>query len=359
MFPIRFPIRSPIFRSPTHRKRFRLRLLMLLVILCLVACSQLPNGLDAGTLATVLSRGKVICGVNGERPGFSFQSPEGAYSGIDADYCRAFASALFDDPSKVEFRRVSDQDQWTVLRQQQVDILLRDTPWTIQRDALAIDFAPPVFFDGQGFLASVNTDLTALENFRDKKICVLSDTFAEINLNAFFRKAAIPINAIALDGNNELFINFANGNCDIATANRSELAIRRQTLTNPDRYQLLDLTLSQEPIAPIVRRNESQWLDVVRWVIYGTFRAEEMGISQGNVMALSPNPDIEIRRFLGEEGAYGTDLGIPNDFMKRVTRHVGNYGEIYQRNIGEPFKLPRGINQLWINGGLICPMPFR
>jgi general L-amino acid transport system substrate-binding protein len=333
--------------------------LLLALILFTLACSKFPALPDSDTLASVLSRGRLICGVNGQRPGFSFQSPDGAYSGLDADYCRAIASALFNDPSKAEFRRVTAQGQWADLADQKVDILLRDTPWTIQRDAMAIDFAPPVFYDGQGLLASKNLDLSELENFRNKTICVLSDTFAEINLNTFFRKAAIAINAIALDDDNELFINFANGNCDIATANRSELAIRRQTFTNPDQYQLLDLTLSQEPLAPIVRSNESKWQDVVKWIVYGTFRAEELGISQKNVMTLSPNPDIEIRRFLGAEGSYGTDLGIPNDFMKRVIHQVGNYAEIYQRNIGEPFQLPRGMNQLWINGGLICPMPFR
>jgi general L-amino acid transport system substrate-binding protein len=349
-----------ICRRVRRSRLWQRSLLALSLIVFTIACSKLPNALpDSGTLATVLSRGRLICGVNGQRPGFSFQSPDGAYSGLDADYCRAIASALFDDPTKVEFRRVTAQNQWAALKDQAVDILLQDTPWTIQRDALAIDFAPPIFYDGQGLLASADLDLAALENFRNKKICVLADTFAEINLNAFFRKAGIPINVIALDADNELFINFANGNCDIATANRSELAIRRQTWTNPDRYQLLDLTLSQEPLAPVVRSNESQWQDVVKWIVYGTFRAEEMGISRKNVMALNASPDIEIRRFLGNEGAYGTDLGIPNDFMKRVVHHVGNYGEMYQRNIGEPFKLPRGINELWINGGLICPMPFR
>jgi len=333
-----------------------LMLSLLALILC-TACSNFMSSNGSGTLATVLSRGRVICGVDGQHPGFSFQSPTGEYSGLDADYCRAIASALFDDPSKVEFKRIK-QGVFTDLIAEKVDILLRDTPWTIERDA-AIDFLPPVFYDGQGLLASVNLDATSLKNFRDKTICVRADTPAEATLKAFFKKAKIPINAVALDGDNELFINFANGNCEIATANRSELAIRRQTLTNPEQYQLLKLTLSQEPIAPIVRSNESKWLDVVKWIIYGTFRAEELGVSKQNVMALSPHPDPEIRRFLGAEGSYGTNLSIPNDFMKRVIHHVGNYAEIYQRNVGSPFQLPRGINELWLNGGLICPMPFR
>jgi general L-amino acid transport system substrate-binding protein len=332
-----------------------------LLAFSLCACSTLalfsPSAPNSGTLATVLSRGRVICGVDGQRPGFSFQSPDGEYSGLDADYCRAIASALFDDPSKVEFKRVA-QGVLTDLLDGTVDILLRDTPWTIARDA-AIDFVTPLFYDGQGLLASVNLDATSLENFRDKTICVQADTHAEATLKAFFKKVQIPINAVALDGDNELFINFANKNCEIATANRSELAIRRQTLTNPEQYQLLKLTLSQEPIAPIVRINESKWLDAVKWIIYGTFRAEELGVSKKNVMVLSPHPDAQIRRFLGEEGAYGASLSIPNDFMKRVIHHVGNYAEIYQRNIGSPFQLPRGVNELWLNGGLISPMPFR
>ena len=337
-----------------------LTLSLLALSLC-AACSTLdlfsPHPSNSGTLATVLSRGHVICGVDGQHPGFSFQSPDGEYSGLDADYCRAIASALFDDPSKVEFKRVA-QGVFTDLLDGTVDILLRDTPWTIARDA-AIDFVTPIFYDGQGLLASVNLGATSLNSFKDKTICVRADTPAEATLKAFFKKAQIPINAVALDGDNELFINFANGNCEIATASRSELAIRRQTLTNPEQYQLLKLTLSQEPIAPIVRVNESKWLDVVKWIIYGTFRAEELGVSKKNVMALSPHPDPQIRRFLGVEGAYGNDLSIPNDFMRRVIHHVGNYAEIYQRNIGSPFQLPRGVNELWVNGGLICPMPFR
>ncbi|NJR39756.1 MAG: transporter substrate-binding domain-containing protein [Leptolyngbyaceae cyanobacterium CSU_1_4] len=345
--------------APLRRSRLFLTLSLLALILC-AACSALtlpPSLASNGTLATVLSRGRVICGVDGQRPGFSFQSPDGQYSGLDADYCRAIASALFDDPSQVEFKRVA-QGVFTDLLKGKVDILLRDTPWTIERDA-AIDFVSPVFYDGQGLLAPVNLDTTSLKNFKDKTICVRANTPAEATLKAFFKKAQIPINAVALDGENELFINFANGNCEIATANRSELAIRRQTLTNPEQYQLLKLTLSQEPIAPIVRSNESQWFDVVKWIIFGTFRAEELGVSKQNVMALSPHPDPQIRRFLGVEGVYGATLGLPNDFMKRVVHHVGNYAEIYQRNIGNPFQLPRGVNELWLNGGLICPMPFR
>jgi general L-amino acid transport system substrate-binding protein len=336
------------------RRRSLIWLIIGLLSVC-VACSVS----SADTLTTVLGRGRVICGVDGQRPGFSFQSPDGDYSGLDADYCRAIASALFDDPGKVEFRRVG-QGVLADLLNGKVDILLRDTPWTIERDG-AIDFAPPVFFDGQGLLAANDFvgEQGDLERFRNKTICVRANTPAAAVLKAFFQKTNVPINAVALDSDNELFINFANGNCEIATANRSELAIRRQTLTNPETYQLLDLTLSQEPIAPMVRSNDSQWLDAVKWIIYGTFRAEELGVSQNNVMTLNLNNNPEIRRFLGVEGAYGMNLSIPNDFMKRVIYHVGNYAEIYQRNIGKPFQLPRGINELWINGGLICPMPFR
>lgn len=347
-------------KEPALRRSLLFLILSLFVLILCAACSSLPlfsSPPDSGTLATVLSRGRVICGVDGQHPGFSFQSPDGEYSGLDADYCRAIASALFDDPSKVEFQRVA-QGVFTDLIAGKVDILLRDTPWTIERDG-AIDFVTPMFYDGQGLLASANLDAISLESFRNKTICVRADTPAEATLKAFFKKVQIPINAVALDGDNELFINFANGNCEIVTANRSELAIRRQTLTNPNQYQLLKLTLSQEPIAPIVRSNESKWLDLVKWIIYGTFRAEELGVSKKNVMALSPHPDPQIRRFLGAEAAYGTNLSIPNDFMKRVIHHVGNYAEIYQRNIGSPFQLPRGTNELWLNGGLICPMPFR
>jgi general L-amino acid transport system substrate-binding protein len=327
------------------------------LVVTLIACSQVAS---SSTLTTVMSRGRLVCGVNGQRPGFSFQAPGGNYSGLDADYCRAIASALFDDPTKVEFRRVTRQDASAALANQTVDIVLGDTPWSIEQERdPAIDFAPPLFYDGQGMMAIANLDLEAVEQFRGKTICVLDNSPDFAALKTFFQKVAIPISPVLLNGESDLFISFANGNCEVVTAQRSELAIHRQSLTHPDRYQLLDLTISQEPLAPIVRSNDSQWLDVVRWIIYGTFRAEELGISQKNVMGLSPSSDAEIRRFLGEEGDYGSGLNLPNDFIKRVIRHVGNYAEIYQRNIAEPFNLPRGINQLWVNGGLISPMPFR
>jgi general L-amino acid transport system substrate-binding protein len=336
----------------------RRSLLFLIIGLLTLSCSILP-GLQGDTLTTVLNRGRVICGVDGQRPGFSFQSPDGGYSGLDADYCRAIASALFDDPGKVEFRRVGELAD---LLNHKVDILLGDMAWTIERDG-AIDFAPPVFYDGQGLLAAADFPSVkgevALERFGGKTICVQADTPAAAVLNAFFQRFNISINAVMLESENEAFINFVNGNCELVTASRSELAIRRQRWTNPERYQLLELALSQEPIAPMVRSNDSRWLDVVKWVIYGTFRAEELGVSQNNVVVVSGDRNPEIRRFLGVEGNDGIHLSIPNDFMKRVLRHVGNYGEIYQRNIGKPLQLERGSNELWVNGGLMNPMPFR
>ncbi|MCU0568400.1 MAG: transporter substrate-binding domain-containing protein [Oculatellaceae cyanobacterium Prado106] len=355
------------------QKKF-LRLFFILILSCFIAygitactSSQFPwstsgNGTPiavTGTLATVLNRGKVICGVNGQLPGFSFQSPDGTYSGLDADYCRAIASALFNDPSRAEFRRVSSDEQFQTLTQsQEIDILLRDVAWTIQRDSqLAIDFAPPIFYDGQSLLTKADPTLNSPENLRDQTFCV-QDGAAANSLQVFFRKVKIPIQPILLEDDRQVFINFANGNCQVAVAHRSTLAIQRQTLTNPEQYQISTLTLTQEPLSPVIREQDPRWADAVRWIIYGTFRAEELGISQNNVMALSPSSDLEIRRFLGEEGRVGADLGIPNDFMKRVIRWVGNYGEIYQRNIGDPFQLPRGVNQLWLKGGLIYPMPF-
>jgi general L-amino acid transport system substrate-binding protein len=334
----------------------RRSLLFLIIGLLTFSCSLLPA---EDTLTTVMNRGRVICGVDGQRPGFSFQSPDGEYSGLDADYCRAIASALFDDPGKVEFRRVGELRD---LLDKRVDILLGNMAWTIERDG-AMDFAPPVFYDGQGLLAAADFPAVkgevALERFERKTICVEADTDDAAVLNAFFQRFNISINAVMLESENEVFINFVNGNCELVTAKRSELAIRRQRWTNPERYQLLDLALSQEPIAPMVRSHDSRWLDVVRWVIYGTFRAEELGVSRNNVMGVSGDRNPEILRFLGVEGDYGIHLGIPNVFMKRVIRHVGNYGEIYQRNIGQPLRLERGINELWVNGGLMNPMLFR
>ncbi|MCU0527012.1 MAG: amino acid ABC transporter substrate-binding protein [Elainella sp. Prado103] len=330
-----------------------------------VACAS-SNDTAAGggggtsTLDTVLSRGSLICGVNGQLPGFSFVNNEGEYSGMDADYCRAIAAALFDDPSKVEFRNLSAQERFTALAAGEIDVLIRNTTWTINRDtALGLEFGPTTFFDGQGMLVAKASGVTAISGLGGKSICVQSGTTTEQNLTDKFRKLNIPFTPVVFDDEDALYSAFAQGRCQAATSDRSQLTARRQSLPNPDNYLVLEEVISKEPLGPAVRNNDSKWADAVKWIVYSTFQAEELGIEQDNLTQFASSTDPEVKRLLGQEGTLGTDMGLPNDFAARVIKHVGNYGEIYQRNIGEPFALERGLNSLWTDGGLIYAPPFR
>lgn len=351
------------------RKWISLLLAAMLTAVVAVACASSSDttaqggsggGSGTSTLDTVLSRGSLICGVNGQLPGFSFVDSSGQYSGMDADYCRAIAAALFDDPTKVEFRNLSAQERFTALAAGEVDVLVRNTTWTINRDtALGLEFEPVIFYDGQGMMVSKASGVTDVKGLSGKSICVQSGTTTEQNLTDRFRKLNIPFTPVVFDDEDALYAAFAQGRCQAATSDRSQLTARRKSLPNPDNYLVLDEVISKEPLGPAVRNNDSKWADAVKWIIYGTFQAEELGVNQANLAQSENSPDPEVKRLLGKEGTLGTDMGLPNDFVARVVKHVGNYGEIYKRNIGDPFQLERGINALWTQGGLIYSPPFR
>ena len=311
-------------------------------------------------LATVSDRGNLICGVNGQLPGFSFVDENGEYSGMDVDICRAVAAAMFDDPSKVEYRDLSAQERFTAVQSGEVDFLSRNTTWTLSRDtSVGMEFAPTTFYDGQGLLASKSSGVERLEDLNNKSVCVLSGTTNEQNLADRMRKLGLSYSPVVFEDVDLLYGAYEQGRCEVATSDRSQLTARRAVLSEPDNHQVLDVVLSKEPLGPLVANGDSQWFDVVKWVVYATIEAEELGINSQNVSTLAQTEDPEIKRFLGGEGNLGEDMGLPNDFAKRVITHVGNYGEIYERNIGTPFELERGLNALWENGGLMYSPPFR
>lgn len=351
------------------RKWFSLLLALLVTVGVAVACAPqsqqtsqtggspaaAPSALD-----TVLQRGSLICGVNGKLAGFSFVGTDGKYSGLDADYCRAIAAALFNDPEKVEYRDLSAQERFTALSAGEIDVLIRNTTATLNRDtAVGLEFAPTTFYDGQGMLVPTAAGVQDLKGLAGKSICVQSGTTTETNLTDVFRQQNIQFTPVVFSDEDSLYAAFAQGRCQGATSDRSQLTARRKSLPNPDNYTLLDVVMSKEPLAPAVRNNDSRWFDVVKWIVYGTFQAEEFGITQANLAQFENNPSPEIKRFLGKEGTLGQDMGLPADFMERAIRAVGNYGEIYKRNIGDQFQLDRGQNELWTKGGLIYSPPFR
>jgi len=311
-------------------------------------------------LAAVKNRGSLICGVNGQLPGFSFVDENGEYSGMDVDLCKAVAAALFDDPTKIEYRDLSAQERFTAVQSGEVDFLSRNTTWTLSRDtSVGMEFAPTTFYDGQGLLVTKASGIEKLEDLNNKSVCVLSGTTNEQNLADRMRKLGLNYTPVVFEDVDLLYGAYEQERCEVATSDRSQLTARRAVLSKPDAHQVLDIVLSKEPLGPLVANGDSQWFDVIKWVTYAMIEAEELGINAQNIDSFANTEDPTIKRFLGLEGNLGEDMGLPNDFAKRVVKHVGNYGEVYDRNIGKPFNLDRGLNALWKDGGLMYAPPFR
>lgn len=313
-------------------------------------------------LDVVLARGKLICGVSGEVPGFSFLDQTGKYSGLDVDVCRAIAAALFDDPEKVEYRNLTAKERFTALQTGEIDVLSRNTTWTISRDtSQGFEFAPTTFYDGQGIMVRKASGITALEGLKDASICAQVGTTTELNLADQMKKRDITYKPVTFEDINATFAAYEAGRCAAVTADRSALTNRRTLLPKADDHVLLDVVLSKEPLAPAVNNGDSKWFDTVKWVIYTTIQAEEFGITSQNVVDEAKSKSSDVKRFLGAEGDIGKNMGLANDFAARVIKHVGNYGEIYDRNLGPrtKFALERGANKLWTKGGLMYSPPFR
>lgn len=317
---------------------------------------------------TIKERGKLICGVEGTIPGFSFVDPSSNYSGLDVDVCRAVASAIFDTSedvdSKIEYRNLDSSARFPALQNGEVDMLSRNTTWTISRDSPggnAFNFAPVTFYDGQGLLASTASGVKNLEGMNGKSVCVETGTTTELNLASRTKEAGITVNEVKFQDSNAGFAAFGEGRCEVITSDRSQLAAKRTGLQNPDNYVLLDDVLSKEPLAPVVNNNDPRLYDIVKWTVFGLFQAEEFGLTQANVAGRTQDPNPDIQNFLGTTGELGSQLGVANDFMLKVVTTVGNYGEIFERNVGSgsPLKLDRGQNNLWTNGGLMYSPPFR
>jgi len=340
-----------------------------LLVLGLFACtesSQSPTSSAVQSrLDLILQRGKLICGVSGEVPGFSFVDAKGKYSGMDVDICRAIAAALFDNPEAVEYRNLSAKERFTALQTGEIDILSRNTTLTASRDTdTALEFAPVVFYDGQGIMVRQDSKIKALEDLKNASICTQVGTTNESNLADQMRKRNIPYKPVTFDDVNATFGAYEAGRCAAITTDRSGLSSRRTLLPKPNDHILLDVVLSKEPLAPAVRDGDSKWSNAVRWIVYAAIAAEELGITSKN-LAQANRSNPEVARFLGDTSGKSSDLGknmgLTNDFAARVVKHVGNYGEIYDRNLGATTKLniPRGLNNLWTNGGLMYAPPFR
>lgn len=314
-------------------------------------------------LQAVLDRGNVICGVHGTFQGFGFVDSAGAWTGFDVDFCRAWAAALFNDANAVEFRSLSAQERFTALQSGEVDVLARNSTWTWSRDVeLGLTFGPVNFYDGQAIMARkdiVSDPAAGLEALEGANICVQSGTTTELNLADQFRAAGVNYAPVVFEDQNAAFQAYDEGRCDAITSDRSQLATQGQAvLKNFADHVILDVVMSKEPLAPAVAQGDDKWADVIHWVVYGMIQAEELGITSENVDEFLTSEDPVVRRLLGVEGELGAMLGLSNDFIYRVIKLVGNYGEVYDRNLAT-FNLARGQNELWTNGGLMYAPPFR
>jgi len=343
------------------RKLTSLLLATMLLGAPLTGCGD-AGGSQVSRLDTVKERGQLICGVEGNIPGFSFVDQSGSYSGIDVDVCKAVAAALFNDPNAVEYRNLDSTERFTALTGGEVDMLSRNTTWTLSRDtSVGLEFAPTTFYDGQGMMVRQNSGIQSLSDFQGKSVCVETGTTTELNLTDKMRQAGVQFNPVVFQEANAAYAAYSEGRCEGMTSDKSQLIARRSTLPNPGEHVLLDVTMSKEPLGPVTSNNDSAWFDTVKWVTYALIEAEELGITQGNVDQKKASEDPTVRRFLGVEGSLGEDMGLPNDFAYRVVKSVGNYGEVYERNLGKgsQFNLDRGQNDLWTRGGLLYSPPFR
>lgn len=322
-----------------------------------------PPAAGGERLQTVLDRGNVICGVHGSFQGFGFVDSAGAWSGFDVDFCRAWAAALFNDADAVEFRGLSAQARFTAVQSGEVDVLSRNSTWSWTRDAeLGLTFGPVTFYDGQAIMVKksvVDDPAAGLAALEGATVCVQTGTTTELNLADQFRAAGVSYEPVTFEDQNAAFQAYEEDRCDAITSDRSQLATQGQAvLQNFADHIILDVVMSKEPLAPAVAQGDDKWADVIHWVVYGMIQAEELGITSANVDSFLTSEDPVIRRLLGVEGELGAILGLSNDFIYRAIKLVGNYGEVYEKNLG-PFNLARGQNDLWTNGGLMYAPPFR
>ncbi|BAS26531.1 amino acid ABC transporter substrate-binding protein [Limnochorda pilosa] len=331
----------------------------LALALVITAWSASPAAAQGGILQKVKDRGRLVCGVNGGLPGFSNLESDGSWTGFDADYCRAIAAAVLGDRAAVEFVPLTAAERFVALQTGEVDVLIRNTTWTLIRDTqVGVDFAPTTFYDGQGFMVRKSEGVTDLDQLAGASICVTSGTTTELNLADTMRARGIDFTPVVFEEIDTVYNAYEQGRCDAVTSDKSQLAARRSVFANPDDHVILEATISKEPLGPVTVHGDNAWHDLVTWVVFATFFAEEHGITQANVDSFAGTENPEIARFVGTTGNMGELLGVRPDWGVQVVKAVGNYGEVFDRNLA-PLGLPRGANKPWTEGGLLYAMPFR
>jgi general L-amino acid transport system substrate-binding protein len=315
------------------------------------------------TLDAVKNRGVVVCAVNTGLAGFAMPDRQGNYQGLDADTCRAIAAAVLGDAGKVKFVPATAQQRFTLLQTGEVDVLVRNTTWTLLRDTEnGFNFAPVTYYDGQGFMVPAKLNVKSARELDGATICVQPGTTTELNLADYFRANHMSFKPLVIEKLDEVENAYFSGRCDAYTTDRSGLAATRAAKApNPADHIILPEVISKEPLAPAVRHGDDEWFDIVKWTVFAMIGAEEKGITQENVDDMRKSDDPEVKRMLGVSPGLGKALHLDDKWAYNIIKQVGNYGEVFERNVGKAsaLKLDRGVNQLWTKGGLMYAMPFR
>ena len=317
---------------------------------------------DGPTLKAIKDRGEVLCGVHQGRYGFAIADSRGKWKGLDVDYCKAVAAAVLGDAGKVKYLPMGSVQRFPALQSGEIDMLSRTTTITLTRDsALGLNFGPPTFYTGTGFMVRKAIGATKIEDLNGAAVCVFPGSTTEKNIAALFASKGMEYTPVVIESSKQLVGAYMSGRCDVLSMDQAGLPGHKQfDADNPDEHVILPGVFSKEPLGIGVRAGDDQWFDIIKWVTHVTFNAEEWGVSSDNVDQMkAESKDINVQRLLGVKGDLGKKLGLGNDWAYNVIKQVGNYGEIYDRNWGPPLNLARGVNELWTNGGLMYGFPMK
>jgi len=335
---------------------------LFVALLTFSVCVVGSGAVQAQTLKAIKDRGNLICGVSQGISGFSDQLANSQWAGFDVDFCRSLAAAIFNDTNKVEFVPLSTDDRFPALQSGKVDLLSRNSTWTLSREVdFGLEFAAVTYYDGQGFMVSRSRNVSSALDLSGSKICVQSGTTTELNLSDYFHAKGMAYEAVLGSSPEEVIKAYDAGRCDVLTSDASQLHAIRLKLSKPDNQVILPDLISKEPLAPVVRQGDEQWFKIVKWTAFAMVNAEELGVTSKNIEAALTSSKPAVRRLVGKEGDYGVRLGLTSDWAARIVRLVGNYGEVYERNVGVKSQLgiPRGINERWTAGGIMYAPPIR
>ncbi len=323
----------------------------------------LSSAVVAGpTLDAVKAKGFVQCGVTTGLPGFSGADDKGVWSGIDVDMCRGVAAAVFGDASKVKYTPLTAKERFTALQSGEIDMLARNTTWTLTRDtSLGLNFTGVNYYDGQGFLVAKDLGVKSASEMDGASFCIQAGTTTELNLADYFRANNMSYTPITFDTSDQTAKAFEAGRCDALTSDQSQLYALRITLKDPSMAMVLPEVISKEPLGPVVRQGDDEWFNIVKWTLFAMLNAEELGVTSANADSMKKSEDPNIRRLLGVSGVKGEWMGLPDDWSFNVIKHVGNYSEVFERNVGKdsPLQISRGLNALWKDGGIQYAPPLR